>query len=429
MPTTNQLEPEAPNSSRHSRHPVVVLSVIICVVAAYGLQQYVTVPAFPQIEEEFGLGIAKTSMLVSGFFLGYAIMHIPSGIAASRWGYKRVAVGGMVILTASTALFAASPSFTVLLVSRVIGGASMAAVVGCVLPLAAMWARPDRAKLIVGGVVNGLGFTIGAAAAFYVWTKINQALGWRTGMLLAASVGLVATILAFAFLATPKSVDKNSVETFTMKSAVVCLRSRSMWAIGLGSVAVYGGGAVVAQLAPGYVVSDLSFSESTAALLATLMLAVGAPSAILGGYLADRAKRFLPTLWIPALVLAATVAVFPLVDSTTVWLVVLGSGAVAAMYFSPCVVAPTEYTEEISPRDFGTALGLVLTLGNVGGILFPILYGTLAEGVGFTTAWVALGGLCALLCLFFLLAAEPRTARASSYATMRAVSQQPEPLV
>lgn len=409
------------SQGKKAKPPALVLSVIIVVVFSYGLQMYCTVPAFAGIGDEFNLGLSEISLLVSGFFLGYAISHIPAGIVASAWGFKTVAVGGMGILTASTVLFAVSNSFTLLLVSRVIGGVGMAAVVGCVIPLATLWSHPDRVRLIVGGVVNGIGFTSGSAAALYIWTKIDTAWGWRAGILSAGGVGLVATVLAFAFLATPPNVDKDDVESFSWKSAVVCLRSRSMWAIGIGSVSAYGIAVTVGQLAPGYVVSDLGFTDSKASVLVTLMVIVGVPGSLLGGYLADRSKRFLPTLWVPAALLAVFLVAFPFASASTIWVVLIGIGIFGAMYFSPCVVAPGEYVGEISPRDFGTALGLILTLGNAGAIIFPFLYGSLAESTSFITAWITLAALGGLSCLSFVLASEPRKQRTSETATSRRV--------
>lgn len=89
-------------------------------------------------------------------------------------------------------------------------------------------------------------------------------------------------------------------------------------------------------------------------------------------------------------------------------------GFLGMMYFAPCTVSPGEYPDEISPRDYGTPLGLVLTLGNAGAIVFPYLYGRVTEGVGPTAGWLSLAIVAGIACCALLVTREPRTAPATS---------------
>ncbi|WP_342659759.1 putative sulfoacetate transporter SauU [Rhodococcus ruber] len=402
-----------PTPGSRYRRPGVIIGVVVALAFSYGLQMYASVPAFGSIGDSFNLTLSQISLLVSAFFLGYAAAHIPAGFAAAAWGFKTVAVSGSALLTASTALFAVSNHFALLLISRFVGGMAMSMIVGSAIPIAAGWSRPDRVRITVGGFVNGLGFTVGAALALYAWTYINSGLGWRAGAWIAAVIALVITLLAAVFLVTPTNIEH---EEFSWNSTMRCFRSKSMWMIGIGSIGAYGGLFTVSQLGPGYAEAELGLSASSAGLLSAMMLFLGIPGALFGGYIADRARRFVPTLRIPAFLMVVCIFALPFAGPVVFSLALACIGFLGMMYFAPCTVSPGEYPDEISPRDYGTALGLVLTLGNVGAIVFPYLYGNLSERTGTVTGWLALASVAAVACCALFVTREPRTTPSDSLA-------------
>ena len=141
------------------------------------------------------------------------------------------------------------------------------------------------------------------------------------------------------------------------------------------------------------------------------MLLIGIPGSILGGIFADRAKRFLSTLWVPAAVIVVLLALIPFVNSVMLWVVMSLIGIFGMMYLSPASVSPSEYPDEVPSQDFATALGLVLTLGNMGAVIFPYVY-TLGTEIGSSAlGWWLIAGLSALSILGIKLAREPRIAQ------------------
>ncbi|WP_280416707.1 MFS transporter [Nocardia carnea] len=389
-----------------------MITVVVALAFSYGLQMYCTVPAFSSIGEEFALSPSQTALMVSAFFLGYATFHIPAGFFSAAYGLKTVAVTGSIIMSASTVLFAVSTEYWTLLLSRVLGGMGMSAIVGSAIPLAVAWSSPTNVRMIVGGFINGLGATAGNAFGLYFWDYLTRWMSWRSSTLVAAAFGLLVTLLAIGVLRSPRGMADLDGGHFSWASTSRCLRSRSMWAIGIGSVGAYGALFTVSQLSPGYVETELGFSSPNASLVSTVMLLIGIPGALIGGYFADGARRYLPTLWLPAVMLAILLISIPFANSITVWIILAGVGFLGMMYFSPCTVSPGEYPDEIASRDFGTALGLVLTLGNCGSILFPYIYGRVTELSGPDTGWLVLGAAAALASSAFLLAREPRSSPA-----------------
>ena len=82
-----------------------MIAIIAAGVLSYGLQMYCIVPAFGDIQDEFSLSLAQTSLLVSFFFLGYAAAHIPVGFLSAAYGAKTVTVAGIGYRPEEYALF------------------------------------------------------------------------------------------------------------------------------------------------------------------------------------------------------------------------------------------------------------------------------------------------------------------------------------
>ncbi len=390
-------------------YAAIVMAILLSF--AYGLQMYATVPAFGALQEEFSLDLTQIGLLVSVWFLGYAVAHVPAGFAAAAWGIKRVAVWGAFALAASTLIFVLADNYAMMVVSRLAGGLAMSFMAGAAFPLATAWAPPKHARLIVGGLVNGVGFTGGSALGLYLWTILIDSFGWRQATLYAAVVALVIAVAAVFFVSTPSFMGGLDGGHFTWKSTGEVFRSRSIWAIGIGSICGYGALFTVSQLGPNYVESEFGFSASSAGLLGALMLLLGIPAALLSGVIADRARAFLPTLWIPAGLLVLMLLILPFIEGGLLWVALPVIGVLGSMYFSPATVAHAEYPGEISPQNYSTAFGLVLSLGNVGAFVFPYVYSISVDYVGPRWSWMVLGAISAVAWLGFFFAREPRGGR------------------
>ena|GEM_PF-6955779 len=385
----------------------IVITIATLLAFSYGLQMYAVVPAYSTMTVEFDLSYSQVGLMVSLWFLGYAIAHVPAGFAAAAWGLKRVAVWGGLITALSSGLIALSGSYGLVLTSRFIGGVGMSLVVASIFPLGNYWSKPENGKL-VAGILNGLGLTAGSAVGLYVWTFLMQAISWRASLWVATAIGLVIAIAAAALIEIPEHMDELEGDEFSWAGTAKVLKSKTMWGIGIVSVAAYGAFFTASQLAPGFAESEHGFSAADASLLGLIMLLIGIPGSILGGIFADRAKKFLSTLWIPAAVIVALLAILPLVNSVMLWVVLSLIGVFGMMYLSPASVSPSEYPEEVPSQDFATALGLVLTLGNMGAVIFPYVY-TLGTQLGSSSVgWWLIAALSALSILGIFMAKESR---------------------
>lgn len=385
----------------------LMIAVLTMSLFALTLQWYAVVPAFGEISETFDIGFAPTSLLASVFFFGYAVAHIPVGFLSAAIGAKRVLVLGMLVLAVTTVVSGVVGSYVWLVVLRTVGGVGAAALVGAGLQLGASWARPSERKFVLGGLINGIGFTFGAAAALYVWVAVVESIGWRAGLVAAGAVGLMFTAVTAAVLKMPPHIDALDGGHLSWRGVGRSLASRNLWGIGLGGLGAYAAFFTVSQIGPSYARSTLGFTASAAGLLAATVLLVGVPGGLIGGLISDRSSRFLPTLMIPSLIVAALVALLPFVRGVAVWLVQGGIGFLLMFLFASLAASPAEY-DEIAPEDYATGVGLVLLLCNLGAVVDPIVYASVSEGFGPTVGWLAVAAIALVSWFGFLLAREPR---------------------
>jgi predicted MFS family arabinose efflux permease len=368
---------------------------------------FVIVPALPGIQASLDIGLGQASLLVSLFFFGYALAHIPAGLLSAAFGAKRTLIAGMVVMSVAPGISAFVDSFAVLAVLRVVAGIGTSIVAGAVPQLLVGWARPTETRLVLG-VAIGVGFTVGAGAATYAWVPVVEALGWRTATGVAGAIGLGGALLSQLLLRTPPRAATLGGGALTLAGTRHTLRSRNLWGLGLGSLGSYGLFFTIAELGPGYAADHLGFSALDAGLLAAVVTAAGLPGSVLGGLVSDRTRRYLPAIVVPGIAICLLGALVPFSSSAAIWVVAVGAGFLELFLFTPLSAAPAEYPD-LAAEDFATGWGLILMLCNVGAFIDPVIYGFVATNWNPTAAWLAVATIGVLSWSGYLLVREPRT--------------------
>lgn len=91
------------------------------------LLRAVTATLAPSFSAEFALGAADLGLLAGAYFLGFALLQLPLGVALDDLGPRRVEVGLLVLALAGCAVFAAAGGFGQLVFGRVLIGMGVAA--------------------------------------------------------------------------------------------------------------------------------------------------------------------------------------------------------------------------------------------------------------------------------------------------------------
>ena len=183
-------------------------------ILAYGTSQfsrqnYTGVQKF--IAEDLSLDRGTLGLMGSAFFYAYALLQMPWGIAADRFGSRSI-IGLGILLTAVTMVgFATASSPESLIVWRILSGIATAAVYVPTAGMIARWFR-DSERSFSQGTLGGVGGALGEGMAFFLLPvlAIYFASGWREGMNMIALAIAVMGVLCLAFL---KSAPSGEVAT------------------------------------------------------------------------------------------------------------------------------------------------------------------------------------------------------------------------
>lgn len=148
----------------------------------------------PLLAAEFRLTPAVASTAVSCATAALALMLIPAGMLADRFGRKTVMTAALALAALFTLAVAMAPNFQTLLVFRTLVGLSLAG-----LPAVAMAYLGDEIEAKSLGRAMGLyiaGNALGGMCGRYIAATISDFASWRVAL---AVLGLLAAGAAFEF--------------------------------------------------------------------------------------------------------------------------------------------------------------------------------------------------------------------------------------
>ncbi len=317
------------------------------------------------IVAEVGLTAAEKGLLVAMPILGGALLRLPLGMLADRWGGRRVGLAALAWTFLPLLLgWLWADSFVRLLATGLllgVAGASFAVA----LPLASRWYPPQHQGLALG--ITGAGNSGTALATFFA-PRLAEVFGWQAVFGLA----LIPVALTFLIFAVCAKDAPNRSPLTGFKHYAKVLGSVDAWRFcGLYAV-TFGGFVGLASFLNIYLHDQYGLTRVTAGSVATLCVLAGSLLRPVGGYLADRlgGARLLTVLLSGAAVTMLGVAMTPPLMAVAVLLFLamgflgMGNGAVFQM-------VPQRF-----PRQVGAITGLVGAVGGVGGFLLPTVLGS-----------------------------------------------------
>ncbi len=152
----------------------------------------------PDLAREYDLDARSLSLVASTFFLAFALVQIPLGMAIDRFGPKICLIVPALIAVAGTLLFAYARTYWELVAARAVIGVGCSSFLMAPLAIYAERFPPSRFATLVGLQV-GAG-TIGSLAATAPLAWASAAWGWRSAFLAVAAFSVVIIILLTLFV-------------------------------------------------------------------------------------------------------------------------------------------------------------------------------------------------------------------------------------
>ena len=161
----------------------------------------------PTLAAEFGLSASGLGLLSSVYFLAFAVVQLPIGVALDRFGPRRVNAALLLVAVAGGALFASAESAPVAIAARALIGLGVSACLMAALTAFVLWYPPERIS-----TMTGVAFSAGAVGAMTATVPLElllRAWGWRDAFMLIVWVTL-ALSLVFWFWVPDRTARRES---------------------------------------------------------------------------------------------------------------------------------------------------------------------------------------------------------------------------
>jgi MFS family permease len=341
------------------------------------------------IQEDLGFGDAELGAAVAASFVSGAIMAVPAGRIAERFGPRRTTWAGLACaLTSLLGIGLVATTWATLVAFLVVAGAGITLVQLGVNVMVARAVPPGRQGLAYGAKQAAVPFA--SLLAGIALPVLGLTLGWRAAFLLA---GIVVVLAArpMPIVAPPERPPTSSTERGGPTGSLMLL------AIGV-ALASAGGNS-----APAFMVLtavDRGVSTSNAGLLLAFGSLAGIVVRVVAGWVGDRLGRN-ALLLVVALVSTGAVGYVGLALSPHPLLIALFTALAfgGGWGWGGLVLLALSRTSPTAP---GRAMGIVQIGPMAGAVLGPLVFGGLASTASFGTAWgvmalFALGGAATIL--------------------------------
>jgi sugar phosphate permease len=391
--------------------------------------------AAPYIMEDLHLSVVQMSVVFSAFTLAYSLFEIPSGWLGDVRGPRRVLTRIVLWWSAFTMLTGAARGLASLIAIRFLFGAGEA---GAFPNIARSFSRwfPVRERGRANGVMF-LGSRLGGMLSAPIALLLVTRWGWRASFFFFGAIGILWAAAWYAWYRdrpedhpamTPgelrwiqqdQSVTRpiegrgdGSLARRTVVPWRALLTSRNLYAICTMYFAFGYGLYFYFTWLPTYLIKVLGFSLFAGGLFASLPFLLAGIADLLGGWLTDMLARthglrvgrcylgFTAFLTCAALVFATA---FPGWDVPPIGKALLLAFALASadLALGACWATPLD----IAPDHAGVITGCMNTLGNLGGMVGPLVVGVAVDRWGswdfafYVTAAVYAGGAFAWLAI------------------------------
>lgn len=408
-------------------------------------------PVLPLIGAEWNLNQSQLGLIASLFFLAYAVLQIPVGIAADRTGKRLLfLVPGFVLFGIGTLLSGLAPSYGFLLFASVLTGLGEGTYYPTQFALSTEMVPANRRGISAAIITSGqaIGISLGLMLSSYV--ALGLGAGWRPPFII-LSVPTVLTGLMFWWLikeprreravdpqagkqadrpadkpaagAAPaaEAAEGQAVAATTAPAAPAAAAGerKNPWSRNLlllyvlNFCSLYGFFVVLTWL-PAYLQTARGFTGPEVGWISSLVPWMAVPGGLIASWISDRSDRKRIGLAMLPVAAAALLALPLLPSMPALMAALIVYGLFGKLALDPVLAA---LVADLSDRSvYGTVFGVFNFAGMASSVLAPYVTGFLADQTGTLDSgfYLAAALLVVGMGLLALLRQPPRPQVASS---------------
>lgn len=326
------------------------------------------------IAEEFKLNETQAGLIISVFFLSYAVMQLVGGFLSDKYGARRMILISVLLWSIFTILTGFAWSFISLIAIRLLFGIGEGS-----FPAASSLAVADnfpksergRAKSTLTAAT-----TIGSMISAILAAALITSIGWRNLFFIFGVLGLFLTIVLYFFLKPSESQIKTAVTTTATKVPLKkLLKMPMLWQLML----MYFGVSIVnwglTSWMPTFMVKEKNLDMVSMGTLAIIPAFAALIAVVLTGWLIDKFAVGKEKYLIMVGAVIAGISLFFMTSASSITMVVTFQALTSAGCLFATTTILTLPLKYFSHDVIGTATGFMYFGGQVAGAISPFVMG------------------------------------------------------
>ena len=367
-----------------NRWKILVAIFAMCWVFTYGHRMLLS-PVLVSIEKEWFLSNTELGLLSSTLFFAYAILQIPAGILADRFGRNNLLIAGLLLQSFAVIGSGLAGNVRTFVIMRLLTGVGQGTLFASLFGLAS--SNISEKKRTLGLAIIHAGMPLGVVYGLVFSSQLTYNIGfsWRTSFILSGlALFFVTGFIIFYFnrIGSYLRINENNVTKADSPKENISLKlfNRNMVVISLCNfLEAYGIFVIFAWLP--YYLTSRGFSELYAGNISSLISLLTIPSTILFALLSVKAGRKKPIIMLQ-MPISITALLF-IVTTEIHWLLItalLVNGLAGKMATGPLHIALI--SESAGREKISTAFGIYNSMGALAMITGPSITGYLADLTG-----------------------------------------------
>lgn len=335
------------------------------------------------IKSELALTYTMSGALMSSYFVGYLIGQIPWGIAADRFGSRRIIAASIGGAAASTIIFSVADGFWQAIIARCFTGLLGAGVFVPSVKLVAEWFTAEKRGTALG--ILSIGGSVGLIGSSWIIPSTAVQLGWRSTLSIAGGLGLIAAIVIALSLKDKSSI---AVERMNRGDLVNIFWTKEFWVMAWTQFVRLGANYTFLAWLPLLLQEEYDLTLIAAGGVFSLFNLAGMLANPVGGIISDRLGERLVLLTTFVSLSLVTVLFITGETSLYMYLSIIGIGWGINFIRSPhFAILPKLYGVQVA----GQISGILNTFASAGALLLPLLLGAVRDiTASYFIGWILL---------------------------------------
>ncbi|WP_052342657.1 MFS transporter [Bacillus sp. EB01] len=357
-----------------------ILALLFLGWALGNLDRYIMNYAVLAITEDLNLSASFTGLLLSSFFAGYAIMQLPGGWLADRFGARKVLIASVIVWSIFTGLTGAAWSLASMVIIRFLFGIgeggfqpSSSKIISQVFP-EEMRARAMSIMLSSAGII--------ALIIPILSVGLLTTIGWRTTFVIMGAIGVIIAALYWYFIKIPNNDEalntQNSIGV-QQGSFKHLFKTPLMLNLFIAYFSLYAVNWGLATWIPTYLVNVRGLNLVSLGWLQTIPGVAQLLGIYLSGYLIDKLAKGREKVAGAVTCICISILLYLMFTASSVTSFIIYQTIIMLIISFVVILLPAIVLKNLPSSLAGSSMGLVNTGGQLAGFITPLAIGFIVD--------------------------------------------------